>query len=425
MSSLNVQVPDKLGFLYEPWRYKVAYGGRGATKSWSFADALLVQGHQAQSRNLCAREHMDSIKESVHQLLKDRIDALGLSVAYEIQNTVIRHRFNGTSFSFTGLRINPSDLKSFEAIDRCWVEEAQNVSKRSWDILTPTIRKPGSEIWVSFNTELETDETYQRMVVKPPKGAKVVHIGWQDNPWFSPELEAERVDCLERDPDGYLTIWEGKPRIALEGAVYARELRELIARNGVTRVPYDKTKPVHTAWDLGWGDSMAIVMWQQVGYEYRFLAYLEGRHMTTYDYVIELKKLPFIYGHHYGPHDGVNGNIGSGTSWEQDMRTYFQTQNVHINPQTDETTQIAAVRHVLSKSVFDEAGTTELRNRLARYQYGQHADGSSTRVPIHNAASHGAKALATMAIGYSEQIDRPRIKVGNQSAPSSSSWMAS
>lgn len=425
MSSLQVNVPEKLGFLYEPWRYKVAYGGRGGAKSWSFADALLVQSHATTLRNLCAREHQDSIKDSVHQLLSDRIDVLGLSVAYEIQNAVIRHRFNGSSFVFSGLRINPSDLKSFEGIDRCWVEEAQNVTKRSWDILTPTIRKPGSEIWVSFNTELETDETYQRFVVNPPANSKVVEIGYHDNPWFTAELEAERLDFLKRDPDGYLTIWGGKPRVALEGAVYAKEMRSLIERGGVCKVPYERSKPVHTAWDLGWGDQMAIVLFQQVGYEYRILGYIEDRHRTVTDYASELKALPYVYGIHYGPHDGANHNIISGTSWEGTMKDLFPSCQIKIVPATDDNTQHAAVRNVFAKSVFDEQGTVQLRNRLARYRYGTHTDGSTTRAPVHDASSHGAKAFACMAMGYDQGHDRPRVKVGTGHAPSTSSWMAS
>ncbi len=425
MSNLAVQIPDKLGFLYEPYRYKVAYGGRGGCKSWSFADALLIQSHQAALRNLCAREHMESIKESVHQLLKDRIDSLGLSVAYEVQNTTIKHRFNGSSFAFTGLRINPSDLKSFEGIDRCWVEEARNVSKKSWDTLTPTIRRPGSEIWVSFNPELETDETYQRFVVHPPTDSKVVEIGWRDNPWFSKELDAERQDCQRRDPDGYLTIWEGKCRVALEGAVYAREMRELVASGRVCKVPYERSKPVHTAWDLGWGDSMAIVLFQQVGYEYRVLAYIEDRHRTVDSYAQELKSLPYVYGIHYGPHDGVNKNIISGTSWEGTMKELFPSCQVKIVPATDENTQHAAVRNLFPKCVFDESGTLELRNRLASYKYGMHTDGSTTRNPIHDASSHGAKAFACMAVGYDKGHERSPVKMAVGSSYGGSSWMAS
>jgi len=424
MSNLNIQVPEKLGFLYEPCRYKVAYGGRGAAKSWAYADALLVQGMQSPLRILCAREFQNSIAESVHQLLCDRIKANGMESFYEVQNTCINGK-NASKFVFSGLRVNPSNLKSFEGADRCWVEEAQNVTKRSWDILTPTIRKPGSEIWVSFNPELETDETYQRFVVKPPTASIVREVSFRDNPWFTPELEAERVDCEERDPDGYLTIWGGKCRIALEGAVYAREMRELIQRGGVLRVPYERTKPVHTAWDLGWGDQMAIVLFQQIGYEYRILAYIEDRHKTVADYVVILRSMPFVYGHHYLPHDGANHNIISGTSPEETLKELMMTKDVHIVPATDDDTQHTAVRNLFGKCVFDEQGTLELRNRLARYKYGQHADGSSTRSPVHDASSHGAKAFACLAMGYDSGHTKPKVKVGTGHGSGVSSWMAS
>lgn len=424
MSSLNIQVPEKLGFLYEPQRYKVAHGGRGAAKSWAYADALLAQSMQTPLRVLCAREFQNSIAESVHQLLCDRIKANGMQAFYEVQNTCINGR-NGSKFVFSGLRVNPSNLKSFEGADRCWVEEAQNVTKRSWDILTPTIRKPGSEIWVSFNPELETDETYQRFVLHPPKASIVKEVSFRDNPWFTQELEAERQDCQARDPDGYLTIWEGKCRVALEGAVYAREMRELLQRGGVLRVPYERSKPVHTAWDLGWGDQMAIVLFQQIGYEYRILGYIEDRHKTMADYVTMLRAMPYVYGHHYLPHDGANHNIISGTSAEETLKDLMVTRDVHIVPATDDDTQHAAVRNLFGKCVFDEQGTVELRNRLARYKYGQHADGSSTRAPIHDASSHGAKAFACLAMGYDAGHTKPKVKVGTGHAGNASSWMAS
>lgn len=419
----QAKIPRAFEFLRHPARYKVAHGGRGGAKSWAFADTLLLESARQPLRVLCAREHQTSIKDSVHQLLKDRIDALGLGAFYDVTQTGITGR-NGSTFAFSGLRINPSDLKSFEGVDRCWVEEARNVSKRSWDILTPTIRKPGSEIWVSFNPELETDETYQRFVVNAPSNAVVREVSYRDNPWFTAELESERLDCQQRDPDGYLTIWEGKCRIALSGAVYAREMRDMVQRGAVTRVPYESTKPVHTAWDLGWGDQMAIVLFQQIGYEFRVLGYIEDRHRTVADYVRELKTLPYVYGHHYLPHDGANHNIVSGSSAEEVLRDLFSTSHVHVVPATDETTQIAAVRNVFPKCVFDERGTMELRNRLASYKYGEHADGSSTREPVHDLSSHGAKAFACLAVGYDAGHVKPRVTVSTNHVQGAGSWMA-
>ena len=156
--------PDKLRFLFQPARYKVVRGGRGSGKSWGFARSLLIQGSARTLRVLCTREVQKSIQQSVHQLLKDQIEALGLSAFYEVLATEIRGK-NGTQFFFSGLSDQTAEsLKSFEGVDVCWCEEAQAISKRSWDILIPTIRKDGSEIWVSFNPQLESDETYRRFV---------------------------------------------------------------------------------------------------------------------------------------------------------------------------------------------------------------------------------------------------------------------
>ena len=156
--------PEKLRFLFSPARYKVVRGGRGPGKSWGFARALLIMGAKRPLRVLCTREVQKSIAQSVHQLLRDQIEALGLSGQYEVLTTEIRGK-NGTQFFFSGLSDQTAEsLKSFEGVDVCWCEEAQAISKRSWDILIPTIRKDGSEIWVSFNPQLESDETYRRFV---------------------------------------------------------------------------------------------------------------------------------------------------------------------------------------------------------------------------------------------------------------------
>ena len=166
---MNVQAkfPDALSFLFQPSRYKVAYGGRGAAKSWAMARALIIKGAEKQIRVLCAREFQSSIQDSVHKLLSDQILALGLEAFYVIEKSTIKG-LNGTTFGFEGIRNNVKELKSYEGADICWAEEAANVSKSSWEVLIPTIRREGSEIWISFNPELDTDETYKRFVLKPP-----------------------------------------------------------------------------------------------------------------------------------------------------------------------------------------------------------------------------------------------------------------
>jgi len=146
----------------EPRRYKVMYGGRGSGKSWAAARALVLQAYLEPLRVLCARETQKSINESVHELLKVQIAALGLDTEFVVQEQRILGR-NGSEFAFAGLRQQGiTNIKSFEGFDRVWVEEAQVVTRRSWEVLIPTIRKPGSEIWVTFNPELDTDETYKQ-----------------------------------------------------------------------------------------------------------------------------------------------------------------------------------------------------------------------------------------------------------------------
>ena len=216
---IKVDIPEKLSFLFNPHRYKGAKGGRGSAKSWSFARALLIHGRSKPTRILCAREVQKSIKDSVHQLLKDQIETLKLTSFYTVLATEIRGA-NGTQFAFTGLSEHTVDtIKSFEGVDICWVEEAQAVSKRSWDILIPTIRKDNSEIWFSYNPDLETDETHQRFAINPPDDCMLVHMNYSDNRFFNDVLEAERLHCLKTNPDDYENIWEGKCRPAVEGAI--------------------------------------------------------------------------------------------------------------------------------------------------------------------------------------------------------------
>ena len=185
----RIRFPKKFEALFQPekTRYRIFYGGRGGAKSWCFARALLAKGTKDPMRILCAREFQTSIKDSVHKLLSDQIYALGMESFYEITQTTIRG-INGTEFIFAGIKNNTNNIKSIEGIDICWVEEAQSVSANSWNVLIPTIRKQDSEIWVSFNPELPTDETWKRFVENPPESSVVVKVNWNDNPWFPETL---------------------------------------------------------------------------------------------------------------------------------------------------------------------------------------------------------------------------------------------
>jgi phage terminase large subunit len=211
MTSPDIQLPEKLQFLFEPARYKVAHGGRGAAKSWGFARALLILTAQRPLRVLCARELQVSLAESVHKLLSDQIQETGLGAFFDPEQQVIRSNLGG-EIIFAGIRNNVTKLKSMEGIDICWVEEAEKVSNASWEALIPTIRKPGSEIWVSFNPMDETDPTFQRFVINTPPDARVVQMNWSDNPWFPEVLRAEKDYLYRVDPDAAAHVWGGQCR---------------------------------------------------------------------------------------------------------------------------------------------------------------------------------------------------------------------
>lgn len=194
--------------LRNPQRYKVMHGGRGGGKSFAAADALLLEGAGRKCRILCAREYQNSIKDSVHYLLKDRIYALGLEDFYKVQETTITG-LNGTSFVFKGIRHNIQSIKSMAGLTHCWVEEGQTISAGSWQILVPTIREEGSEIWVTFNPHHATDPMYAEFVTHGRDSAWVVQVNWRDNPWFPDTLDEERRAMQRTDPDLYEHIWEG------------------------------------------------------------------------------------------------------------------------------------------------------------------------------------------------------------------------
>jgi phage terminase large subunit len=391
-----IQFPDKLKVLFQPARYKTLYGGRGGAKSWGIARALLIQGAAAPLRILCCREVQKSIDDSVHQLLADQVSALGLDSFYEVQRQDIIGK-NGTSFLFAGLRDqNVTSIKSYEGIDRCWVEEAQAVTKRSWSILIPTIRKEDSEIWVSLNPELDSDETYQRFVVNPPPGSLVVNINYRDNPWFPKVLNIEREHLQKTDPEAYENVWEGKPRTVVPGAIYKREVIELIEGRRVRAVPYDPMLKVHAVWDLGWNDQMSIILVQRLHSELRIIEYIEDSHRTLADYAADLRNKPYQWANDWLPHDGAAKDYKTGKS-AQELLTALG-RRVRMVPKMDVESGIKAARLVLPRCYFDQDKTARLVDCLKRYRRAINATTQEPGAPLHDEHSHGADAFRYLSV---------------------------
>ena len=419
MAEIEARFPKKLEFLFKPARYKVARGGRGSGKSWGFARALLIRGANLPTRVLCTREVQKSIQQSVHQLLSDQVEALGLSGFYQVLQTEIRAP-NGTRFYFSGLSDQTKDsLKSFEGVDIAWVEEAQNITNASWENLIPTIRKAGSEIWMTYNPQLESDPTHDRFTIKPPPDCVNVEMNYADNPWFPSVLEAERVHAqATMKPEVYAHIWEGKCRPAVEGAIYFDQMAQAGSRIG--NCPHDPLLKTHGVWDLGFNDSMAIILTQKVSSEIRIVHYIEGSQRTLADYSAELKALrldgqPINWGHHYLPHDGfakrhqtgkMDSEVLGGLGW-----------SIQRTPMMDVESGIKRAREVFSRVYFNKERTTRLVESLKRYRRQINQQTNEPGSPLHDEFSHAADAFRYMAINsdqfsndeWSGSLNYPRL----------------
>lgn len=392
-AAINAQFPAPLAALFSPKRHKVLYGGRGAGRSWGVARALLLFGVQRPLRVLCARELQKSISESVHRLLCDQIGALGLQDLYDIEVNRIRGP-NGTYFVFEGIKNNISKIKSYEGLDICWVEEANKVSAKSWEDLLPTIRKDSSEIWVTFNPELVTDYTFKRFVLNPSDDSVVVKMTWRDNPWFPEVLRREMEDLKARDYDAYLNVWEGHCRQALEGAVFAKELRDATNQGRICRVPWDRETPVDTFWDLGRRDMTSIWFAQRVTMQWRVLGYFEDSQEDIHYYLRHLQTRPYTYGTHYLPHDAKNKVLGASRSIEQIVRAAGHRTHL-VQRIGKKVNAINAARIIFPNCWFDERECAEGIERLRHYRYNV-VEGQLSEEPLHDENSNGADAFMTM-----------------------------
>lgn len=412
-SFAEVEFSEKVDLLFDKQCWlKVLYGGRGGIKSWSIAQYLLITAYSRQFRVLCCRELMKSIAESVHELLELQIGRLDLKPWFRIEKAHI-YGPHGSEFAFTGLR-DAHNLKSFEDFDCAWIEEGANVSKRSFDMLFPTIRKEGSQIIVSFNPELDTDECYKRFVLKPPPGARVVKTSWRDNKWLSDRLLTQIHHMRDTAPDDFLNIYEGHPKVVLDGAIYAHELRTATAAGRIRSVPYDPALPVHTFWDLGIADQTSIWFVQSGLFEYRFIDFLQDRNRALPWYLAELQKKGYVYGWHHLPHDGKRRDLGTGKSIEHHMHAAgFKTK---IVPDIGLANGLNAARLLFQKAYFDEVQCADGLNALRRYRWQKNPDtGIYSSQPLHDDNSNGADAYRMAAVGLTQPqrekaVQRQRFK---------------
>lgn len=433
IQEVKLQLPRKLAFLLEMHPYKVAYGGRGSLKSWSFARTLLTLGVQQDLRILCARERQKSLVESVHQLLQDQIQALGYGKHYRVTKDAIRGNFRNTLFRFTGLSDQTAEsMKSFEGFDILWAEEAQAIRRRSWQIALPTIfRTPNSEVWVSFNPDMDTDETWERFIKNRPEGAVIVEMNWRDAVacgWWTDEQERLRQYDLVHSKDQYENIWEGKTRTVIVGAIYATEVIEMIQEQRFRPTPYDPRLPVHRIWDLGWNDLMTVIMVQKpTPTALNIVNYIEDSHITYADLIAAMDRLRYRWGTDWLPHDAIQHHPTSGTSAQKQIRQ-LTGRNPMLIPRSDPEARIRAARMMFPRVYIDTTkrdtppdrpdrliGAGHLMDRLKRYKRTMPRptagnDKPEAGSPDHDANSHGADAFG----GLAEIVER--IRNGNEDA---------
>ena len=414
----RARIIPKLAFLYQPMRYKVSRGGRGAAKSWEYARAILKLGLANSLRILCTREVQKSLKDSVYKLLCDQIQRMGMGRDYLVLDSEIRGN-NGTLIIFSGLADHTVEsIKSFEGIDICWIEEAQTVSKKSWDILIPTIRKDGSEIWVSYNPVLDTDETHKRFSLSPPPNSIVVEINYNDNPWFPKVLEDERAHCkLTEKKEDYENIWEGKCRTSVAGAIYSLEIAESHRSGRICNVPYDPGLKVHAVWDLGWNDSMSITLVQKLRSEIRIIDYIEDDHKTLDYYAGLLKSRPYNWGFDFLPHDGDHSDYKTGKSAKEILEKFGR--KVKITPNIPIESGIKMARGIFHQVYFDKTfrddaneqfkGPGRLVECLKRYRRSINSKTEEAGSPVHDEYSHGGDCFRYVAVNVEKMTNEDEM----------------
>lgn len=239
-----------------PVRFRVAKGGRGSGKSHCFAEALIERAAEKKTRILCAREIQKSIRDSVKALLTKKIKELGYESEFNVLDTEIRHS-NGSLITFVGLRSNIESVKSTEDVDICYVSEARTVSQTSWDVLTPTIRNVGSEIWADYNPEDPKDPVDAKFSGDAvPPGSIVRHINYTENPFFPDVLRVEMEWDKSRDVEKYNHVWLGLHKTNSEARVFKKvEVRE------VPEPPADTVFRFGADWGFSVDPSVLLRMW--------------------------------------------------------------------------------------------------------------------------------------------------------------------
>ena len=397
--------------LLAPRRYKGAYGGRGSGKSHFMAEHLVEEHIVNPGMNsLCVREVQKSLRESAKRLLEIKIQELGVGPYFEVQDKLIKTP-GGGEISFAGMKDHTAEsVKSFEGVGRCWIEEAQTISKKSWGMLYPTIRAPGSQIWASWNPRRAVDpiDSFFRKEAKDDSDVISVKADWSDNPWFPAEMEKDRLRDLTTKPDQYEHIWEGGYVTVTDGAYYAESLLRARHDGRICQIPIDPLLPVYSYHDIGGAgakaDAYTIWIMQRVGQHIHWLDYYEARGQVLSYHVNWMRSNGYEGAIIRLPHDGVNANNITGKRYAD----HWAEAGFNVPPPLDNQGPGAAMqrvehaRRLFPRMKFDEVKTEAGRQALGWYHPKLDEDRQIDLGPDHDWASHAADAFGLGATDYEE-----------------------
>ena len=438
MSTLKIEIAEAFEPLLEPMRYKAAYGGRGGGKSHFFAMLIVLSCARAPTRVVCIREVQNSIKDSVKELIQKKIELFGLQSLFEIKEQEIRVK-NGGLIVFRGMQsYNADNIKSLEGFDIAWVEEAHSLSHRSWRMLRPTIRKPQSEIWCSWNPQHDTDAVDAFFRGKGKRDdSTVIQVNWDDNPWFPDVLRAEMEGDYKTDPEMAEHIWGGGYEIITEGSYYAKLISDAMKTGRVGVFPYNSGYPVYTAWDLGVDDYTAIWFVQRINDKYYILDYWEtsgdGFDQIMADALPEIFNPPnndmwrdwdreaaiarlernYRYADHYLPHDVRVREQGSSARHRYEIFNEYGIPSLTLKKgvAAKPEERIQAVKALLPYCYFNETDRV-MRGvkRLRRYSRKFNEQMETYQGPLHDENSHGADAFGEFALNNYVPIEYEKPK---------------
>ena len=391
--------------------------------------ALMKRGF----RGLCGREIQKSLKESAKRLIEDKLQEYRLTEAhgFKVFSDVIQTPGDG-AIMFQGLQDHTAEsIKSLEGIDVAWLEEAANISPRSMQLLRPTIRKEGSELWFSWNPRLKSDPVdLMFRGDQVPTGSAVVRANWSDNPWFPGVLEQERLDCLRMMPDQYDHIWGGGYVTVAAGSYFAAGLALAKDQGRIGKLAADPLLSVRAYWDIGGtgakADAASVWMVQFVGKEIRVLDYYEAQGQPLATHIGWLRANGYDGCTCVLPHDGDTQDKVYDVSYASALKAAgFETVVVPNQGKGAAGARIEAVRRILPQAWFDEAKTEGGRLALGWYHEKKDEARNIGLGPEHDWSSHAADAFGLMAVAYEKHsTDRPvDMTKFNRSRQQASGWM--